>query len=217
MKCNQTHWTFSLRNCVLECPKFPVDKTETQLRAYKDWVRFMRNVRFPCMLDPEHEETTAHRKVGDYRPNDKATFPSSSVQCVHHNSTLHIQSSLGTDISIMIGGSHTDAWIQNRTLPSWHLHMASTTACTKQAHFWNKACKNLSCFFIYLNARPINVEFGCIPKVTILFVQWHVCAALRSSRSHLWRPRFGRTYGPVVRQTTEWMNERTNEWLCSHL
>jgi hypothetical protein len=71
------------------------------------------------MLDPEHEETTTHRKVGDYRPNDKATFPSiSSVQCVHHNRTLHIQSSRGTDISIMIGRAHTDGWIQNQTLPS---------------------------------------------------------------------------------------------------
>jgi hypothetical protein len=26
----------------------------------------------------------------------------------------------------------------------------------------------------------------------------------------LWRTRFGRVYGPVVRQTTEWMNE----WPC---
>jgi hypothetical protein len=27
----------------------------------------------------------------------------------------------------------------------------------------------------------------------------------------VWRTRFGRCYGPVVRQTTEWMNEWINE------
>jgi hypothetical protein len=26
----------------------------------------------------------------------------------------------------------------------------------------------------------------------------------------LWRTRFGRGYGPVVRQTTEWMNTQSN-------
>jgi hypothetical protein len=41
----------------------PEDKTETQLRAYKYWDS--RKVRFSCKLDPEHEETKTHRKVGD--------------------------------------------------------------------------------------------------------------------------------------------------------
>jgi hypothetical protein len=27
------------------------------------------------------------------------------------------------------------------------------------------------------------------------------------------RTRFGRDYGPVVRQTTEWMNEWMNKWM----
>ena len=64
----------------------------------------MRNVRFSCVLDPDHEETMTHRKVGDYRLNDKETFPSSSVHCVHRNSMLQVQSSRDTDISIVIGG-----------------------------------------------------------------------------------------------------------------
>jgi hypothetical protein len=29
----------------------------------------------------------------------------------------------------------------------------------------------------------------------------------------VWRTVFGRGYGPVVRQTTEWMNEWMNEWM----
>jgi hypothetical protein len=28
----------------------------------------------------------------------------------------------------------------------------------------------------------------------------------------LWRIRFGRGYGPVVRQATEWMNIRVSDW-----
>jgi len=29
----------------------------------------------------------------------------------------------------------------------------------------------------------------------------------------MWRARFGRGFGPVVRQTTKWMNEWMNEWM----
>jgi hypothetical protein len=29
----------------------------------------------------------------------------------------------------------------------------------------------------------------------------------------LWKARFGRGYGPVLSQTTEWMNEWMNEWI----
>jgi hypothetical protein len=29
----------------------------------------------------------------------------------------------------------------------------------------------------------------------------------------MWRVRFGRGFGPVVRQTAEWMNEWMNEWM----
>jgi hypothetical protein len=29
----------------------------------------------------------------------------------------------------------------------------------------------------------------------------------------IWNTHFGSGYGPVVRQTTEWMNEWINEWM----
>jgi hypothetical protein len=32
---------------------------------------------------------------------------------------------------------------------------------------------------------------------------------------NLWRIDYGRGYGPVVQQTTEWMNEWKNEWMQS--
>jgi len=164
-----------------------------------------------------------HRKVGDYRLNDEEIFPSSSVQCVHHNSMLHVQSSRDTDISIVIwgGGGILTHWLKNehylRDIYKWHRQLSAP----RKLIFVTKRVKTFHAFSLTLHARPINVEFDCIPKVAILFVQRHVRAALRSSRPHLCRPRFGRTHGPVVRQVrNEWMNVLMNEWrkegMCSH-
>jgi hypothetical protein len=33
----------------------------------------------------------------------------------------------------------------------------------------------------------------------------------------MWRARFGRGFGPVVRQTTKWMNEWMNEWIYTYM
>jgi len=94
------------------------------------------------MLDSEHEETTTHRKFGDYRPNHKATIPSSSVQCVHHNSTLHIQSSRDTDISIvMTHGFKIEHYL--RDIYRWHRQLPAPSKLT----FVTMRAKNLSSFF----------------------------------------------------------------------
>ena len=155
------------------------------------------------MLDPEHEETMAHRKVWDYRPNEKETFPSSLVQCVYHTSMLHIQSSRDTNITTVIGGHILTQGFKFehylRDIYKWHRQLPAPSKLI----FVTKHVKTFCAFLLRLHARLINAGLGCIQKVAILFVQRHVRAALRSSRPHLCGPRFGRTYGPVVRQTTE--------------
>jgi hypothetical protein len=97
-------------------------------------------------------------------------------------------------------------------LPSWHLKMASTTACTKQAHFCNKARKTLSCFLFTLMQDPLMLNLAVF-QVTILFVQWHVQHyedVDRTCRDLALEERMDLSYD---RLRNEWMDEWTNEWM----
>ena len=86
-------------------------------------------------------------------------------------SMLHIQSSRDTDIIIAIGG-HILTYefkIEHylRDIYKWHRQLSATSKLT----FVTKRVKTFHTFLFALRARLINVEFGCIPKVAILFVQ----------------------------------------------
>jgi len=114
---------------------------------------FMRNVRFSCVLDHEHEETMAHRKVWDYRPIDKETFPSSSVQCVYHTSMLHIQSSRDTNITIVIGGHILTQGFKFehylRDIYKWYRQLPAPSKLI----FVTKHVKTFCAFFINLTCK----------------------------------------------------------------
>ena len=182
----------------------------------------MRNVRFSCVLEPNMKKLWPIEKSGitgsTTRRYSQAVQYSVFIITVcfmfNHQGTR-------TSASWFGGGGILTHWLKNehylRDIYKWHRQLSAP----RKLIFVTKRVKTFHAFSLTLHARPINVEFDCIPKVAILFVQRHVRAALRSSRPHLCRPRFGRTHGPVVRQVrNEWMNVLMNEWrkegMCSH-